>query len=397
MKTGKRYNYIDLFAGCGGLSLGLYNAGWNGLFAVEKSKDAFITLKYNLIDKKKHFDWPNWLTISNHNINELIKEHSQALNKLNEKVDLVAGGPPCQGFSTAGRRDEHDERNKLADFYLEFVRIVKPKILLFENVRAFGVGFKKASNKRGKPYSEIVLENLQQMGYEDAEAKVIDFSGFGVPQTRRRFIIIATLKGNSREFFELLDKSRDSFLEKRGISSLTTLEDAISDIEQKNGLIDSPDSNNFKAGIYNGKILSNYQKLMRMACDLKVPDSHRFVNHDNRTVKKFQDIIDNNLTNIEIQEKYKTKKTSTSLLVAGKPSLTLTTLPDDFVHYSEPRVLTVREYARIQSFPDWFEFKGSYTTGTKRRRNAVPRYSQVANAIPPLFAELCGNVLKKLL
>lgn len=379
------------------MSLGLHNSGWKGLFAIEKNEDAFSTLKYNLINKKKHFDWPKWLEVSNHNIKTLIKENEPGLKELKGKVDLVAGGPPCQGFSTAGRREENDDRNKLVNSYLEFVEIVKPKILLFENVRAFNVGFKNKSNKRGKPYSEIVLENLQKMGYEDAKAQIVDFSSFGVPQTRSRFIILATLKGNSGEFVKLLSVCKKLFLEKKGISFPTTLKDAVSDLEQKNGMIDSPDSKNFKAGIYNGNILTRYQRLMRMGCDLEAPDSHRFVNHALKTREKFRDIIDNKLTNIEIREKYKTRKTSTSLLIGDRPSITLTTLPDDFVHYSEPRVLTVREYARIQSFPDWYEFKGSYTTGTKRRRNAVPRYSQAANAIPPLFAELCGIVLKKLL
>ncbi|MCK4763662.1 MAG: DNA cytosine methyltransferase [Candidatus Aminicenantes bacterium] len=397
MKTGKQFCYIDLFAGCGGLSLGLHNANWKGLFAVEKSEDAFKTLKYNLIDKKNHFDWPDWLEVSSHNIETLIKEHETALKKLRGKVDMVAGGPPCQGFSTAGRREENDERNDLANSYLEFVGIVKPKILLFENVKTFGVGFKKGSKERGRAYSEIVLEKLEKIGYKNPAHRVIDFSGFGVPQTRKRFIILATLEGNPGDFFKLLEEEKESFLGKKGIEPLITLADAISDIEEKNGVIDSPDSNNFKAGIYNGKVLTPYQKLMRKNCDLEIPDSHRFVNHRGRVIGKFWDIIENDLSNDEIQEKYGTKKTSTSLLMADRPSLTLTTLPDDFVHYSEPRVPTVREYARIQSFPDWFEFKGAYTTGTKKRRNAVPRYSQAANAIPPLFAELCGIVLKKLL
>lgn len=393
----KQFFYIDLFAGCGGLSLGFHNAKWKGLFAIEKSEDAFKTLKYNLIDKKNHFDWPSWLKMSNHNIDTLIKEKEEELKKLRGLVDLVAGGPPCQGFSTAGRREENDERNTLVNAYLEFVGIVKPKVLLFENVRAFGVGFKKKSKKRGKPYSEFVLQELKELGYEDAESRVIDFSKFGIPQTRRRFIIIATLMGNSQEFFKLLEDQKKIFLEKKGLDSFTTLAEAISDIEHKNGVIDSPDSKNFKAGVYNGKNLTDYQKLMRLACDFEIPDSHRFVNHNKRTIEKFRDIIDNHLTNKEIQGKYCTKKTNTTLLRANRPCLTLTTLPDDYVHYSEPRVLTVREYARIQSFPDWYEFKGQYTTGTKKRRHEVPRYSQAGNAIPPLFAELCGIILKEIL
>ena len=100
----QEYQYIDIFAGCGGISLGLYNSGWKGLFAIEKDPMAFETLKYNLIDKKNHFKWPKWLPISNHDINEVLTNHSRSLRKLRGKVDLIVGGPPCQGFSMAGRR-----------------------------------------------------------------------------------------------------------------------------------------------------------------------------------------------------------------------------------------------------------------------------------------------------
>lgn len=397
VETVNKFIYIDLFAGCGGLSLGLCNAGWKAMFAIEKSADAFKTLEHNLINKKGHFDWPSWLTIKNHNINDVINEKKAHLKKLKGQIDLVVGGPPCQGFSTAGKREEHDVRNTLVKSYIDFVELVKPRMLLFENVRAFSVGFKSQAKKRGKPYSEIVVAKLREMGYKDAASRIIDFSRFGVPQMRRRFILVATLKGNSNEFFDLLETKKQRFLEKKGINESTTLLDAISDIEKKNGVIDSPDSRGFKSGIYNGKVLTGYQQLMRRECDPGIPDSHRFVNHGNNTVQKFRDIIDNHLKNDEIRKKYATKKTNTSLLNASRPCLTLTSLPDDYVHYSEARVLTVREYARIQSFPDWFEFKGCYTTGTKRRRDTAPRYSQAANAVPPLFAELSGNALKDLL
>ena len=102
------YTVIDLFAGCGGLSLGLYQAGWKGVFAVEKNPCAFETLKYNLIDGKKHFDWPDWLPVKQLDIIEVNKTYKQQLKKLRGTIDLVAGGPPCQGFSMAGKRIEDD-------------------------------------------------------------------------------------------------------------------------------------------------------------------------------------------------------------------------------------------------------------------------------------------------
>lgn len=102
MEEWKRYTVIDLFSGAGGLSLGLYQAGWHGLFAIEKNAFAFETLKYNLIDNKKHFDWPEWLPLMPHDINEVLKNYSRQLKDLNGTVDLVAGGPPCQGFPWQG-------------------------------------------------------------------------------------------------------------------------------------------------------------------------------------------------------------------------------------------------------------------------------------------------------
>jgi Site-specific DNA methylase len=92
-------NYIDMFTGCGGLSTGLHLAGWKGLFAIERNSTAFSTLNANLIEKRNHFDWPTWLAITNWDIKELLNQKSRELAKLRGSVDLVAGGPPCQGFS----------------------------------------------------------------------------------------------------------------------------------------------------------------------------------------------------------------------------------------------------------------------------------------------------------
>ena len=99
MKAEKQYTVIDLFAGAGGLSLGLYLAGWHGLFAIEKNAFAFETLKHNLIENKQHFDWPEWLPKTNHDINEVLKNYSKQLETLQGKVDLVAGGAAIPRFS----------------------------------------------------------------------------------------------------------------------------------------------------------------------------------------------------------------------------------------------------------------------------------------------------------
>ena len=393
--------YIDLFSGCGGLALGLHNAGWKGLFAVEKSKDAFATLEHNLINKNSNFTWPNWLDKKNHDINNIIEKHQENLKSLRGKISLVAGGPPCQGFSMAGRRKEEDDRNKLIDSYIKFIELVQPKILFFENVRGFTIGFKNG-NKRGEAYSVHVVNKLKQLGY-DVKGRIVDFSEYGIPQKRQRYILVGTKKNNAEKFFDLLVQNKVNFFKSKNLEKDTvSLSDAISDLLQSHGTEESPDTKNFRAGIY-AKAATSYQKLMRKDKNLtkKIASSHRFANHKKETIEKFQYILNfgraNKNISDEIKAKYNLKKRTVVPLCSDSPTPTLTTLPDDYIHYCEPRILTVREYARIQSFPDSYEFKGGYTTGGDRRKTDVPRYTQIGNAIPPLFAEQAGLVLKDMI
>ena len=394
--------YIDLFSGCGGLSLGLHNAGWKGNFAIEKSEDAFKTLEHNLIKKKKHFDWPNWLEQKHHDINQVIDNHSKELISLRGKIDLVAGGPPCQGFSMAGRRIENDSRNDLINSYIKFIDLVKPKLIFFENVRGFTLGFKN-NDKKGKAYSTYVVEQLEKLGYL-VKGQLINFAEYGVPQKRTRFILVGIQNKfaernpniNKETFFDEIKKNKEAFLINKNLTINPTLENAISDLLQSKGLVES-ETPKFKAGIY-GEIESKYQKYLRKykRQDSKV-DSHRFAKHTDVVKNRFKIALDENLTSASYRARFQLKKSSTKILEANKPTPTITTLPDDYIHYCEPRIMTVREYARIQSFPDTYQFKGKYTTGGKRRTQEVPRYSQIGNAIPPLFGEQAGLVLKQLI
>lgn len=397
--------YIDLFAGCGGLSLGLHNAGWKGLFAIEKSPDAFQTLKHNLIDNKNHFDWPKWLPTENIEIENVITQYKEQLIGLKNKVDMVAGGPPCQGFSMAGRRNENDQRNTLVKSYIKFISIIKPKIIFFENVKGFTIGFKK-NKEKGKSYSTYVKNALKRNGYF-VKGELINFAEYGLPQKRTRFILIGIRKditNASQElvnnFFKNLKDGKDAFLIERNLTVNTNLGDAISDLLKANGVKDSPDSKSFKAGIYSDTN-SPYQKLMRFGIKGKIADSHRFPNHKQEIINKFSVILQtckkNKDIDVKTREKFNIKKHTIIPLDKETKCPTITTLPDDYIHYSEPRILTVREYARIQSFPDWYEFKGKYTTGGMRRTREVPRYTQIGNAIPPLFGEQSGIVLMQIL
>lgn len=402
------FTYIDLFAGCGGLSLGLHQAGWQGLFAVEKSPDAFKTLEYNLINNKNHFNWPNWLPQKAHEINSVLDQYSSNLGKLKGKVTMIAGGPPCQGFSMAGKRNEFDLRNDLINSYINFVKIVEPKIIFFENVKGFTMEFKK-SKEKGIAYSSQVTQKLNDAGYF-VKGQLVNFGDYGVPQKRTRFILVGikkTLSNATQEkaesFFESLKNNRFEFLKEKGLGVETNLQDAISDLFKKHGLKETPEYPSFQSGIY-GKEKGNYQKLMRTGIKNKIADSHRFPKHSSLIINRFKNILDetpNERRNFNvsktIQNKHNIKKRTVIPLNGFDKTPTITTLPDDYIHYSEPRILTVREYARIQSFPDWYVFQGKYTTGGIRRTQEVPRYTQIGNAIPPLFSEQSGLVLKQLI
>jgi len=406
----EKKTYIDLFAGCGGLSLGLFNSGhWKGEFAVEKSPDAFKTLEYNLIIRNNHFEWPNWLPQSNHDINELIRKYPNELRQLRGKIDMVAGGPPCQGFSTAGRREENDSRNKLIKSYIKFVRLVQPKIIFFENVKGFTQKFSRNKIK-GKVYSEYVQnalnrgsKSLDALGY-NVFGDLVDFSKFGVPQKRTRFILVGIRKDitkgiDPKNFFDKVNNDKTKFLANKGIGITISLEDAISDLLRIEET-ESSDTKSFKTGLY-CEPKSNYQKLLKGDVKGNIPNSHRFAQHRPKTIKKFQYILKfaekNKPLSNKLKQKFNLKKRTLIPLSANLPTPTITTLPDDYIHYCEPRIFTVREYARIQSFNDWYEFKGKYTTGGKLRKHEVPRYSQIGNAIPPLFGEQAALTLNDIL
>ncbi|HEM3665408.1 DNA cytosine methyltransferase [Streptococcus suis] len=389
--------YIDLFAGAGGLSLGLHKAGLTGVFAVERNKDAFETLKYNLIDKKSHFEWPEWLDQKNWDILELLEKHSLELSNLKGNVDLVVGGPPCQGFSMAGKRQNDDVRNQLMHSYIEIVRLVQPKFLFFENVQGFTVDFKGKDTL--KNYSNILLDELKNLGYK-VECQIITMSEFGVPQNRKRFILFASKDELKKSFFDILTYNRDAFLKERRLKLPITVSQAIDDLKYEHGVVDSQDTKNFKNGTY-GKANSSYQQLMKKNIGKKsIPDSHRFAKHREETVELFERLMQVSDKVLRITPQMDMveglKKRGVTPLKEKSVCNTITSIPDDYIHYAEPRIMTVREHARIQSFPDEYEFKGPYTTGGERRKIDVPRYTQVANAVPPLFAEQVGNVILSL-
>ncbi|MCB2226685.1 MAG: DNA cytosine methyltransferase [Desulfarculaceae bacterium] len=409
--------FVDLFAGCGGLSLGLMQAGWDGLFAIERSEDAFSSLKFNLIEGEKYsFKWPSWLEVKNYEIDEFLKTNRKNLIDMRGEIDLVAGGPPCQGFSLVGRRDPHDPRNQLFKSYLEIVKLLLPRFLLFENVQAFTVGFqdskKNKNRERSEPYDQLIASSLAEIGYKVFK-EVIRSADVGIPQRRKRFLLLAIAKEDPALMqigedspFDIFRGYLKPFRAYKGLppEGDITVGMAISDLETNAhkliSCVDTDQSGFMQIDYSAPKKLSPYVSLMRHGMNGDMPDSLRLANHRIKTKNKFKKILDTCVhgKNLSCDDRARLgiKKHALMPLAIDQLSATVTTLPDDIIHYSEPRILTVREMARLQSFPDWFSFLGKYTTGNKKRKSECPRYTQVGNAVPPLLAEALGRTLASL-
>lgn len=373
---------------------------------------AFDTFSDNFLGDRKvpveKFDWPSWLEKKAWGIDDLLDAHRGDLVKLRGEVQILAGGPPCQGFSFAGRRQADDPRNQLFEKYVEVVDSIKPSIIVLENVPGM-----KVAHASKTPDDEFVSESfyeklkksLEAIGY-DVHGEIIDASRFGVPQRRSRLIVIGLekslashLEGGVMHVFKALESARTEMLAKHGLPKTKhiTAEDAISDLlvsrASTQSCTDPFSASGFEEVCYLGP-LTNYQRLMHRHCRIDLMDSMRLARHRDDVRARFKKIIKECEQGVRMNEKSRAKfglkKHRIYVMSPSEPAPTITTLPDDVLHYSEPRILTVRESARLQSFPDWFRFRGKFTTGGDRRTKECPRYTQVGNAVPPLLAEAIG-------
>ncbi|MGR9416624.1 DNA cytosine methyltransferase [Rhizobium leguminosarum] len=417
----KKYVFADLFSGCGGLSLGLALAGLRGRFAIERDSMAFRTFAANLLDRPgaaTRFDWPDWLEKKAWDIEQLLDLHLPDLVELRGTIDVLAGGPPCQGFSFAGRRNEDDPRNLLFKRYVEMVEALQPQALVIENVPGMRVAHARRNvvdiqppDPAGRKVSfyDKLVESLSVAGYH-VDAMLVNSSEFGVPQKRSRLIAIGVRKdlckwldGGILRAFKLLEEERIEQLDFLALAPVVTASDAISDLETAaSPLVDciDPESPKHFMEVRYGGPKTPYQKLMHDSHEGPM-DSMRLARHTDEVRGRFAQILKECRRGVRMddasRQTYGLKKHRIYPMSGSEPAPTVTTLPDDILHYVEPRILTVREYARLQSFPDWFTFRGKYTTGGKRRTKECPRYTQVGNAVPPLLARAIGNALARLL
>jgi len=325
---------------------------------------------------------------------------------------VVAGGPPCQGFSGIGiRRSYSVDKEQLPSNHLFqdmafFVHKVKPKIFLFENVQGLMRSKWTSDGKKGEIFDEV-LETFRKIPNYDVKYKLVYAKDYGVPQNRPRVLVVGVRKDLSIKVIEDHDALENGFLPKP-TNDYPNIVDVFSD------LIDNKFEYGGKTSKYPSDPKSFWQEDIRkgfksnktfLKNDLLT--EHEYSNHSERVREKFSYMIKNNG---EIPEGFKTKKFAQRLLPKkwGEkgPTITATSLPDDFVHYSQARSPTVREWARLQTFPDWYQFAGKRTTGGIRRagnpresifEREVPKYTQIGNAVPVKLAFEIGKHFKKLL
>ncbi len=325
-----KLKYIDLFSGAGGFSLGFDNKGFQNVFSVDIEPSFCETYRHNfphhkLLEK-------DISDISDREINQLTKS---------KKINVIIGGPPCQGFSIAGnigRKFIDDPRNRLFKEFVRFVNIIKPKFFIMENVARL------YTHNKGVTRNEI-LSDFEKLGY-NVKCKILNSADYGVPQIRNRVIFIVSSIKQTIEFPE------------KKVENYVTVKEA----------------------------LSKYPKL-KSGEESSFPN-HIAMSHSEQMLKKMSFISDGGNRNeipIEIRpssgdvRKYIKYK-------SNKPSVCVTGDMRKIFHYEQNRALTVRELAKLQSFPDSFIFKG----------NRISQQQQVGNSVPPKMAEALAEIILKM-
>lgn len=435
---------VDLFCGAGGCSEGLIQAGFHILFSSDISAMVEVTYRnrheqLGLIQgKNTWFERADIKELTGADIHKHISELEIFQDKEIPEIDLMIGGPSCQGFSRAGRRDKADPRNMLFGEYVRVINEIQPKYIVLENVEGFiDMQFNGYKGITGIEYPDgsvtpfILRSELNEIGYDTLEPRVLNAADYGVPQRRNRIIFIGYRKGMTPPVYPEPTVTPENYL---------TLQEAIGDlitdtkirkkknptlsqyqIESKNGRtpdingnpIPSPKKtlNTELSGIHDivkerfslfkqGETSSNLKKrvmeqginiskkpaLIKLCCENLHLTSDEVITlfKKGKASKKEVDVL---LTKKNIRQRFS----------ENQPASTVVTIADDYISPWESRTFSVREMARCQSFDDSFEFLGKRTTGGLKRRVEVPQFTQVGNAVPPLLAKAIAMEILKVL
>lgn len=347
----KNLNVLDLFCGAGGLSCGFEQAGYRILLGVDNDEVALRTFKHNHLNTE---------TLKGDITSITYEKDIQPLIK-SKKIDVIIGGPPCQGFSLSGPRNFEDPRNKLYLSYIRLVKEIKPRAFVIENVPGLVTLFKGI-------VKDNIIKRFTELGY-NVQYKILCASDYGVPQSRKRVIFVGLL--DSKKEFEYPQK----------LSNMVTCEMALSDLPP---LVNSLGT---EKQDYTEVAKNDYQKLLRKGSNFLF--NHVAACHS----EKVQHIISlvpdgGNYKDLPDELKYSRNfHVAWTRFSSNKPAPTIDTGHRHHFHYKYNRVPTVRECARLQSFPDVFYFFG----------NKTQQFKQVGNAVPPLLAKAIAEQLKKVL
>lgn len=319
---------ISLFAGGGGMSVGLRDAGFRTILLTDVEKSASHTLEYN---------FPR-ATVLNADVRRITKEELQRLVG-SEEVDLIAGGPPCQGFSTIGDQNPADPRNGLFWCFVRIVQWLRPKCFLMENVNYLRTQY-------GGRYEKEIIDAFERIGYSVA-VQTLNSADYGVPQVRKRVFFFGSRIGSDFQWPEITHGP--------GASSYRTVGDAIGDLIEGDQTV----------------------------------QNHSFLNHGNTVVSRYKLIPEGGRmpppSELPVELRRKNFGNTYKRLHRGRPSLTLVPGNNAFpIHPVEHRSLSPREAARIQTFPDNYVFFGT----------RAEQCRLVGNAVPPLMAQRLGESIK---
>lgn len=342
-------NVLDLFCGAGGLSYGFESAGFDILVGIDNDAKALETFELNHKGSKSICGDITQITYDEH-IKPLLG---------GKQIDVIIGGPPCQGMSLSGPRKFDDPRNKLYLSYIRLVKEIQPKVFVIENVPGLVGLF-------GGQIKDSIIEKFTEMGYH-IEYKILCSADYGVPQSRKRVVFVGTKVGS----FEYPAINPNVVTCSMALSDLPALENELGEEVSEYAM---PPQN-------------YYQQLMRKRSDMVL--NHVAASHSDK-VKKIISLVPDGGNYKNLPEEYRESRNfhvAWTRFASNKPAPTIDTGHRHHFHYKYNRVPTVRECARLQSFPDNFKFLG----------NKTQQFRQVGNAVPPLMAQAIAEQVKKML
>lgn len=435
---------IDLFCGAGGMSEGILQAGFHILFSSDINESVELTYtnrheqlgyiqNYNTFFRRADIRelTGEYILQQIRNLKFWNVEHKEIPND----IDAIFGGPPCQGFSLAGRRNADDPRNMLFREYVRVINEIHPKYVVMENVTGFmNTRLNGFVGINGDIYDNeiapnILRQELNGIGYNVLEPRILDASNFGVPQARKRAIFIAYRNDVVEPQYPIENKN-----------DIVTITEAIGDLIRDNDIRIqvNPEKSNYQLDSINGRTpningktihskniihnneLSIHSSIIRERFSIYREGESTFnlkerIRTEGIELNNCKDLVESvskklRLTTKKVKSNFKsgnvnedmlnellTKKNMRRRLDRNNVAATVVSLPDDFISPFENRTFSVREMARLQSFDDSFTFLGPRTTGGDRRKKEVPQYTQVGNAVPPLLARAVALEIARVL